>query len=78
MCGHVHVRFDRSVAGHRIVNPGSVGYALRRGHRRRVLGVSSGRMSSCRETRYARAQFDRALAESGYPHPDYFEAGERR
>ena len=25
VCGHVHVRFDRTVAGHRLVNPGSVG-----------------------------------------------------
>jgi predicted phosphodiesterase len=72
VCGHVHVRFDRSVAGHRVVNPGSVGMPYEG-----VTGVAFwgvfGPDVELRQTRYARDQFDRALADSGYPHPDYYD-----
>jgi putative phosphoesterase len=72
VCGHVHVRFDRSVAGHRVVNPGSVGMPYEG-----VVGVAFwgvfGRDVELRQTPYDRGRFDRAIADSGYPHPDYFD-----
>ena len=73
VCGHVHVRFDRPVAGHRIVNPGSVGMPYE-GDTGVAFWALLGPEVELRETRYDRARFDRLLAESGYPHPDYFEA----
>ena len=72
VCGHVHVRFDRTVAGHRLVNPGSVGMPYQG-----VTGVAFwgifGPDVEFRQTTYDREAFDQALARRGYPHPDHFD-----
>jgi putative phosphoesterase len=72
VCGHVHVRFDRSVAGHRIVNPGSVGMPYEGSTGVAFWGVF-GPDVELRQTSYDRDRLDRVLADSGYPHPDYFD-----
>ena len=73
VCGHVHVQFDRAVAGHRIVNAGSVGMAYE-GRNDVAAWCLLGPDVELRQTPYDRAAFDRALEASGYPHPDYFDA----
>ena len=64
VCGHTHIQFDRTVAGKRIVNAGSVGLpSAARGARRALMGPEI----ELRETRY---DFERAAADilkSGVP-----------
>jgi predicted phosphodiesterase len=43
VCGHTHAQFDRRVGGKRVVNAGSVGYALSGEAGRSLLAVARGR-----------------------------------
>ena len=46
VCGHTHMQFDRTIAGKRVVNSGSVGMSYRRARAR------TGRSTSSRRTEY--------------------------
>jgi predicted phosphodiesterase len=65
VCGHVHVQYDRSVGGHRIVNAGSVGlpYEGRAGAFWALLGPDV----EHRETSYDLGEAVQRLRDTGYP-----------
>jgi putative phosphoesterase len=71
--GHTHVQFDRIVAGHRLVNAGSVGmpYQGVSGH---AFWSVFGPDVEHRSSRFDAAEFTAILRSSGYPHPEWFEA----
>jgi predicted phosphodiesterase len=72
VCGHTHVQFDRRVAGRRIVNAGSVGMPYQ-GEAGAAFWCLLGPDVELRRTRYDAALLTSALAESGFPDPDWFE-----
>jgi putative phosphoesterase len=65
VCGHVHVRYDRAVAGRRVVNPGSVGlpYEAEPGAYWALLGPAV----SLRRTDYDVAAAVDAIRATGFP-----------
>jgi putative phosphoesterase len=65
VCGHVHVRYDRTVAGRRVANPGSVGlpYEGEPGAYWALLGPSV----SLRRTDYDVAAAVEAIRATGFP-----------
>ena len=65
VCGHVHVRYERTVAGKRVVNPGSVGlpYEAEPGAYWGVLGPDV----SLRRTGYDVAAAVDAIRATGFP-----------
>ncbi len=70
--GHTHVQFDRTLAGRRLVNAGSVGMPYE--------GVSGwafwcllGPGVEHRRSAYDALAFAAELERSGYPHPEWFE-----
>jgi putative phosphoesterase len=68
VCGHTHVQFDRTLAGRRIVNAGSVGmpYEGRRGAFWALLGPDV----HLRRTEYDVAAAAAAMRATGYPADD--------
>ena len=68
VCGHVHVRYDRMVAGKRLVNPGSVGlpYEGEPGAYWALLGPGV----SLRRTAYDVAGAVEAMRDTGFPGVD--------
>ena len=68
VCGHTHHQFDRTVAGTRIVNAGSVGmpYEGRPGAYWALLGPEV----EFRRTEYDLEATSEAIRASGYPEPD--------
>ena len=65
VCGHVHVRYDRAVAGKRVVNPGSVGlpYEAEPGAYWALLGPAV----SLRRVEYDVAAAVEAIRATGFP-----------
>jgi putative phosphoesterase len=65
VCGHVHVRYDRAVAGKRVVNPGSVGlpYEAEPGAYWALLGSAV----SFRRVEYDVAAAVEAIRATGFP-----------
>jgi predicted phosphodiesterase len=68
VCGHVHVQYDRMLAGHRVVNAGSVGlpYEGRPGAFWALLGPDV----ELRETAYDVEAAAALLRDTGYPEID--------
>jgi putative phosphoesterase len=64
VCGHTHMQFDRLAAGHRVVNPGSVGMPYGPpGAHWALLGPDV----TLRRTKYDVQAAARVIAASGYP-----------
>jgi predicted phosphodiesterase len=72
VCGHTHVQFDRRLAGRRIVNAGSVGMPYQ-GEAGAAFWCLLGPDVELRRTPYDAALLTSALAESGFPDPDWFD-----
>lgn len=72
VCGHTHVQFDRRAAGRRIVNAGSVGMPYQ-GEAGAAFWCLLGPDVELRRTAYDPALLRTALAESGFPDPDWFD-----
>jgi predicted phosphodiesterase len=72
VCGHTHVQFDRHAAGRRIVNAGSVGMPYQ-GEAGAAFWCLLGPDVELRRTPYDPALLRTALAESGFPDPDWFD-----
>jgi predicted phosphodiesterase len=72
VCGHTHVQFDRRAAGRRIVNAGSVGMPYQ-GEAGAAFWCLLGPDVELRRTPYDPALLGAALAESGFPDPDWFD-----
>jgi putative phosphoesterase len=73
--GHTHVQFDRSVAGHRLINAGSVGMPYQGVSGRAfwaLLGL--GPDLAHRSSAVDAEAWTTVLRLSGYPHPDWFDA----
>jgi putative phosphoesterase len=70
--GHTHVQFDRTVAGHRLINAGSVGMAYQgvAGH---AFWSVFGPNVEHRSSRFDAAEFSAILESCGYPHPEWFD-----
>jgi putative phosphoesterase len=70
--GHTHVQFDRTVAGHRLINAGSVGMAYQgvAGH---AFWSVFGPGVEHRNSRFDAAEFSAILKSCGYPHPEWFD-----
>jgi predicted phosphodiesterase len=72
ICGHTHMQFDRLVAGHRVVNAGSVGMPYGSpGACWALLGPGG---VTLRQTPYDPAEAARRIAASGYPDADQWAA----
>jgi predicted phosphodiesterase len=72
VCGHTHVQFDRRVGARRIVNAGSVGMPYQ-GEAGAAFWSLLGPDVELRRTSYDAGLLAAALAESGFPDPDWFE-----
>lgn len=70
--GHTHVQFDRLVAGHRLINAGSVGMAYQgvAGH---AFWSVFGPGVEHRNSRFDAAEFSAILKSCGYPRPEWFD-----
>ena len=70
--GHTHVQFDRIVAGHRLINAGSVGMAYQgvAGH---AFWSVFGPDAEHRSSHFDAAEFAAILRSCAYPHPEWFE-----
>jgi putative phosphoesterase len=71
--GHTHVQFDRTVAGCRLVNAGSVGMPYQ-GVSGRAFWSVFGPDVEHRNSSFGASEFAANLRSSGYPHPEWFEA----
>jgi putative phosphoesterase len=65
LCGHVHIQYRRSVAGHDVINPGSVGMPLDGDPRAAWAIVSDGRVKLRRTAYDVDAVADRVEREDG-------------
>lgn len=65
LCGHVHIQYRRSVAGHDVINPGSVGMPLDGDPRAAWAIVSDGRVELRRTAYDVDAVADRVEREHG-------------
>jgi len=70
--GHTHVQFDRTVAGHRLINAGSVGMAYQcvAGH---AFWSVFGPDVEHRSSRFDASEFTAILRSCGYPDPEWFD-----
>jgi putative phosphoesterase len=70
--GHTHVQFDRSVAGHRLINAGSVGMSYQgvAGH---AFWTVLGPGVEPRDSAFDADGFASILRATGYPHREWFE-----
>ena len=66
LCGHVHLQYRREVAGHLVVNPGSVGLPFD-GDMRAAWAVMTEAPSSCGEPRYDVEAVARRVEQEGAP-----------
>jgi putative phosphoesterase len=71
--GHTHVQFDRTVAGRRLVNAGSVGMPYQ-GVSGEAFWSVFGPHVEHRNSSFDASEFAAILRSSGYPHPEWFEA----
>ena len=65
LCGHVHIQYRRRVAGHEVVNPGSVGMPLDGDPRAAWAIISDGRVELRRVSYDVEAIADRVELEDG-------------
>jgi predicted phosphodiesterase len=65
LCGHVHIQYRRPVAGHEVINPGSVGMPLDGDLRAAWAIVSDGRVELRRTAYDVEAVADRVEREDG-------------
>jgi predicted phosphodiesterase len=70
--GHTHVQFDRSVAGHRLINAGSIGMPYQ-GVAGRAFWMIFGPGAEPRSSAFDADAFASILRSTGYPHPEWFE-----
>jgi putative phosphoesterase len=70
--GHTHVQFDRSVAGHRLINAGSVGMPYQ-GVAGRTFWTIFGPGVEPRSSAFDAHRFASTLRSTGYPHAEWFE-----
>jgi predicted phosphodiesterase len=70
--GHTHVQFDRSVAGHRLINAGSIGMPYQ-GIAGRAFWTILGPGVEPRNSPFDADAFASTLRSAGYPHPEWFE-----
>jgi putative phosphoesterase len=70
--GHTHVQFDRSVAGHRLINAGSIGMPYQ-GVSGRAYWTILGPRVEPRSSAFDADRFASILRATGYPHPEWFE-----
>jgi putative phosphoesterase len=70
--GHTHVQFDRSVAGHRLVNAGSIGMPYQ-GVAGRAFWTLFGPGVEPRNSAFDAERFASILRSTGYPNPEWFE-----
>lgn len=72
ICGHTHMQFDRLAAGHRVVNPGSVGMPY--GSPGACWALIGPDGITLRRTLYDPAEAARRIAASGYQDADQWAA----
>jgi len=72
VCGHAHVQFDRIVAGHRLINAGSVGMPYQ-GVSGRAFWSVFGPGVEHRSSGFDVGLLTAALRSNGYPHPEWFD-----
>jgi predicted phosphodiesterase len=70
--GHTHVQFDQSVAGHRLINAGSIGMPYQ-GVAGRAFWTIFGPGVEPRSSAFDADLFAATLRATGYPHPEWFE-----
>jgi putative phosphoesterase len=70
--GHTHVQFDRSVAGHRLINAGSIGMPYQ-GVAGRAYWMILGPGAEPRNSAFDAEAFASIVRSTGYPHPEWFE-----
>jgi hypothetical protein len=70
--GHTHVQFDRSVAGHRLINAGSIGMPYQ-GVPGRAFWTILGPGVEPRTSAFDADAFAATLRSTGYPHPEWFQ-----
>ena len=70
--GHTHVQFDRSVAGHRLINAGSIGMPYQ-GVAGQAFWTLLGPGVEPRNSAYSAGVFASTLRSTGYPNPEWFE-----
>jgi len=70
--GHTHVQFDRSVAGYRLINAGSIGMPYQ-GVAGRAFWTILGPDVEPRSSAFDADFFASTLRSTGYPHPEWFE-----
>jgi putative phosphoesterase len=70
--GHTHVQFDRSVAGRRLINAGSIGMSYQ-GVAGRAFWTIFGPGVEPRNSAFDADAFASILHSTGYPHPEWFE-----
>jgi putative phosphoesterase len=70
--GHTHAQFDRSVAGHRLINSGSIGMSYQ-GVAGRAFWTILGPGVEPRQSAFDAGAFASILHSTGYPHPEWFE-----
>jgi putative phosphoesterase len=70
--GHTHVQFDQWVAGHRLINAGSIGMPYQ-GVAGRAFWTILGPGVEPRSSTFDADAFAQTLRSTGYPHPEWFE-----
>jgi putative phosphoesterase len=70
--GHTHVQFDRSVAGHRLINAGSIGMPYE-GVPGRAFWTILGPSVDPRTSAFDADAFAAILRSTGYPYPEWFD-----
>jgi len=65
LCGHVHIQYRRPLAGHEVINPGSVGMPLDGDPRAAWAIVSDGQVTLRRTSYDVEAVADRVERERG-------------
>jgi len=70
--GHTHVQFDRSVAGHRLINAGSIGMPYQ-GVPGRAFWTILGPGVEPHNSAFDADAFASTLRSTGYPHPEWFD-----
>jgi predicted phosphodiesterase len=69
--GHTHVQFDRLIAGHRLINAGSIGMAYQ-GVAGRAFWTILGPGVEPRSSVFDADAFASTLRSTDYPHPEWF------
>jgi putative phosphoesterase len=70
--GHTHVQFDRSIAGYRLINAGSIGMPYQ-GVAGCAFWTLLGQGVEPRDSAFDADAFSSSLRSTGYPQPEWFE-----